>query len=135
LILPYPGAKHAPPKFKGESTQVKKFIKQYEKLCQQYQVTSSRDLCENITQYCSNHVADLIEVLESYNNHNWLQLKADLLNNFDADRYTKQYKPKDLVRFVVHQNKKPIKTLSEWTQYMHKFTIIGGWLKTHQKIS
>ncbi|KAG1793820.1 hypothetical protein EV424DRAFT_1603770 [Suillus variegatus] len=135
LILPYPGTKHAPPKFKGEYTQVKKFIKQYEKLCQQYQVTSQMDLCENITQYCSTHVADLIEVLESFNSHNWKQLKADLLNNFDADRDTKRYKPRDLVKFVLYQNKKPIRTLSEWKRYMRKFTIIGGWLKTHSKIT
>ncbi|KAG2120929.1 uncharacterized protein F5147DRAFT_741806 [Suillus discolor] len=118
LILPYPGTKHAPPKFKGEFTQVKKFIKQYEKLY----------LCENVIQYCSTYVTDLIEVLESFFNYNWTQLKADLMNNFDADHDTKRYKPKDL-------NKKQIRTLSEWKCYMRKFTIIGGWLKTHHKIS
>ncbi|KAG1876938.1 hypothetical protein C8R48DRAFT_768505 [Suillus tomentosus] len=135
LILPYPGAKHAPPKFKGDYTQVKEFIKRYENICQQCHVTTQKDLCENVIQYCSSQVSALIEVLDSYNTHNWQQLKTDLLKYYDADRDSKRYTPRDLVRFVRDRKEKPIKTLSEWKRYTRKFTTIGGWLMTHKKIS
>jgi mannosyltransferase OCH1-like enzyme len=98
--MPIPGSKAAPKKFKGDFTEVKKFIKHYKKLCDYNQVTSDKDRCETVSQYTSHHVTEFIEGLDSYENLDWNALKADILKYYDADLDTKYYKRQDLVSYV-----------------------------------
>ena len=60
LTLPNPGTKAAPAKFKGGFSEVKDFLKHYEKLCDYHNVTSDEEKCESITQYMSHHITEFV---------------------------------------------------------------------------
>ena len=62
-MMPFLGLKHALAKFKGEHSEIGRFLDQYGKLCQLYNVTSDKEKCENITQYCSQSIHEVIEAL------------------------------------------------------------------------
>ncbi|KAG2059954.1 hypothetical protein BDR06DRAFT_873356, partial [Suillus hirtellus] len=81
--------------FKGGFSEVKDFLKHYEKLCDYHNVTSDEEKCESITQYMSRHVTEFIEGLPSFRSNNWSKLKADILKYYDADLDTKRYRRKD----------------------------------------
>ncbi|KAG2756194.1 hypothetical protein P692DRAFT_20661742, partial [Suillus brevipes Sb2] len=129
------GGKHAPAKFRGKYNQVKKFLRHYDKLCNQYQIVTDQEKCENVTLYCSTSITRLIEILPSYRSDNWTQLKADFISFFDADRDVKRYKVCSLVTFINKQHSASIQTLSEWKKYTQEFVAIGGWLLAKNKIS
>ncbi|KAG2740857.1 hypothetical protein P692DRAFT_201842408 [Suillus brevipes Sb2] len=97
LTLPNPGTKAAPAKFKGGFSEVKGFLKHYEKLCDYNKVVSDSDKCESITQY--------------------IKLKSDILKYYDADLDTKRYRRKDLITFVKSSRDKKIPNLTAWKKY------------------
>ena len=99
LTLSVSGTKNALEKFRGHYSQIKRFVKHYEKLCQQNNVTQDKELCENIFQYCSKKVAEF-EALPSYNASDWKDLKQHLYRYFDADLYQQKHKLKDLVAYI-----------------------------------
>ena len=70
-LLPIPGTRSAPKKFKGKFSEIKLFIKHYEKLCIKKGVTDDEERIENITQYCSRSVREFMEGLPSYSGKNW----------------------------------------------------------------
>ncbi|KAK7685266.1 hypothetical protein QCA50_011629 [Cerrena zonata] len=134
--LPVPGTKSAPKKFKGKFSQVKLFIKHYEKLCAQKLVTDEEEKIQNITQYCSRSVREFMEGLPSYSGKNWEVFVQDLLEYFDAERYTKRYKRGDLEAYCKHmRHKKSTMRMPHWKSYNRKFIRIAGWLESHKKIS
>jgi hypothetical protein len=133
--MPIPGSKVAPKKFKGDFTEVKKFIKHYEKLCDYHQVTNQKDRCETVIQYTSRHVTEFIEGLDSYESSDWDQLKADILEYYDADLDTNCYKRKDLLSYVKSMRGKCIPTLAAWKKYVRGFITIADWLQSAKKIS
>ncbi|KAG2079508.1 uncharacterized protein F5147DRAFT_592260, partial [Suillus discolor] len=134
-LLPLPGGKRAPAKFKGKYNQVKTFIRHYEKLCDQCSITTDQEICENVTLYCSSSIRRLIEILPSFRSNNWTDLKADFNSLFDADRDAKRYKVRSLVSFVNKRRSASIRTLSDWKKYTRDFVAIGGWLLAKSKIS
>ena len=97
--LPVPGSKNAPKKFKGKFSEIKLFIKHYEKLCVQKKVTDPKEKIENLTQYCSRKVREFMEGLPSYSGDDWEIFSQNLLEYYDADRDTKHYKRGDLEAF------------------------------------
>jgi hypothetical protein len=90
--MPNPGSKAAPTEFKGNFSEVKSFLKHYEKLCDYHNVSLDSERCESITQYMSRHVTEFIEGLASFRTPNWNTLKADILKYYDADLDLKRYK-------------------------------------------
>ncbi|KAG2058720.1 hypothetical protein BDR06DRAFT_875403 [Suillus hirtellus] len=135
LTLPNPGTKAAPAKFKGGFSEVKDFLKHYEKLCDYHNVTSDEEKCESITQYMSCHVTEFIEGLLSFRSNNWSKLKADILRYYDADLDTKRYRHKDLLSYVRTTRGKKIPTLTAWKKYVRGFIHIAGWLEQAKKFT
>jgi hypothetical protein len=129
LTLPNPGTKAAPAKFKGEFSEVKDFLKHYEKLCDYHNVS------ESITQYMSRHVTEFVEGLPSFRTCNWSKLKADILKYYDADLDMKHYRRKDLLSYVRTTRGKKIPTLTAWKKYVRGFIRIGGWLEQAKKLT
>jgi hypothetical protein len=84
-MLPTKRSHDAPEKFKGHYSKVKSFLCQYERLLTQHQMTTDKDKCEGITNYCGTKVVRLIESLDEYREYRWDDLKKKLLNLYDAD--------------------------------------------------
>src|SRR5215471_20296825 len=97
--LPSPGAKNAPEEFRGDYEAVERFIDHYERLLNQCNVRDDEDKCTRILPYCSRNVRNLIKALDSYQSHDWDQLKEDLLDYYDADLAETRWKEKDLASF------------------------------------
>src|ERR1700692_800308 len=135
LTMPNPGTKAAPAKFKGGFSEVKSFLKHYEKLCDYNNVASDTDKCESITQYMSRHVTEFVEGLASFRTPNWSKLKSDILKYYDADLDTKRYRRKDLISYVKTSRDKKIPNLTAWKKYVRGFIRIGGWLEQANKLT
>jgi hypothetical protein len=133
--MPNPGTKAAPAKFKGGFSEVKGFLKHYEKLCDYNNVASDTDKCESITQYMSCHVTEFVEGLASFRTPNWSKLKSDILKYYDADLDTKRYRRKDLISYVKTSRDKKIPNLTAWKKYVRGFIRIGGWLEQANKLT
>jgi hypothetical protein len=63
-MLPGKRSEEAPDKFKGHYSKIKEFIRHYERLLTQCQITTDKEQCEGITTYCSTEVNHLIESLD-----------------------------------------------------------------------
>ncbi|KAG2747590.1 hypothetical protein P692DRAFT_20736123 [Suillus brevipes Sb2] len=135
LTMPNPGTKAAPAKFKGGFSEVKGFLKHYEKLCDYNNVVSDEDECESITQYMSRHVTEFVEGLASFQTPNWSKLKSDILKYYDADLDTKRYRKKDLISYIKTTHNKKIPNLTAWKKYVRGFIHIGGWLEQANKLT
>ena len=135
LDMPMPGSKTAPRTFKGHHTDVETFIEQYDRLRQQNNVGSGEDACKTILQYCSKSVARFIEGLESFRNHDWNDLKRDILEYFDSERKLSRYTEADIRAMVRKQREHRISSLSKWLKYQRKFVAIAGWLLGQNRIT
>jgi len=134
-MMPLLGQKSAPTKFTGNPDKVKRFLKHYKQLCNAYNLTDDKEKCERLTDYCSSKVNKLIEALDSYENGNWSQLEKDLLRYYDADLKETRYIVRDLYALTRQWRLKPIKSLTKWKRYEHKFMTIAGWLESKKKIT
>ena len=135
LELPIIGTRNAPRKFKGQYTYVKPFLRHYEKLCAKHSLTTQKEMCINITQYCSRPVKECIKGLPGYEEENWNKLKREIEKYFDAEREDKHYSEKDLIKYCNRCAKKSIKSLAAWKRYMRGFYAIATPLKSNQNIS
>ena len=134
--LPVPGSKSAPKKFKGKYSDIKPFLKHYEKLCVQKEVDDEQEKIENITQYCSRDVREFIEGLPSYKSKDWKLFSQDLMEYFDAERDAKRYKKGDLEAYCKKARHKRMRMrLSHWKLYNREFISIAGWLESRNKVT
>ena len=134
--LPLPGTKGAPKKFKGDFSEVDRFLHYYERLCKKFNVTRGDEKVENITQYCSRVVRETMEGLASYEGQDWDKFKADVRKLYEADKDSKRYRTRDLEDYI-RQTRKRTKELNmeSWIAYTRGFVRIGGWLKRQKKIT
>ena len=70
-MLPDKRSQDAPNKFKGHYSKIKEFIRHYEGLLIQCQITTNKEKCEGITTYCSTEVNQLIKSLGKYRTPKW----------------------------------------------------------------
>jgi hypothetical protein len=129
ITMPIQGTKSAPPTFKGRSSEVKRFIKQYEKLLAKNNVVLDSEKVEGIKEYCSLNVENFIESSIHYSNPNWEQLKKEILKYYDASKARTRFKPADLISIAHGNARKSCDTLSHWLKYYRDYTTIGGFLK------
>ncbi|KAL0566836.1 hypothetical protein V5O48_015169, partial [Marasmius crinis-equi] len=94
--LPPPHARDAPRKFTGSYTQVEDWIRHYERLLYKHRITSPKDRCEGILDYCSYKVKQTLRGLNSYRVGSWELMKADILKLYDAERARQRYQPSDI---------------------------------------
>ena len=134
--LPVPGSKSAPKKFKGKFSDVKPFLKHYEKLCMQKGIVDEEEKIQNLTQYCSRKVREFLEGLPSYTDENWEAFVQDIWEYYDAEKDTKRFKRGDLESFSRRaKNDRVPMRLSKWKEYNRDFIRIAGWLEGKSKIS
>jgi hypothetical protein len=133
--LPILGTKQAPEKFRGDYTKVDHFIKHFECLLAQHNVTNNTEKCQYVILYCSHSVVKFIQALDHYITPDWSALKKDIKDFHDADLDTTWYKVKDLTAYVKKMKKTKMGTLSTWEKYAWGFIRIGGWLKAQTKTS
>jgi hypothetical protein len=78
-----------PEPFIGKYSEVVDFVHDYKGLFTKYNILTNEQKCKNILRYCKTHTKDLILALDSYFDKDWTMLRADLLDQFDAEY--KQY--------------------------------------------
>lgn len=135
LNMPIPGSRLAPEKYRGDYSRIRAFINHYEIICDYNNVLTGTAKCETIIRYCSNKVRQVILGLPSYTRKDWVALKADLLQLFDAERDTKRYRVRDLIKFVKTSKNRSIRDLTKWKKYVRNFIMIAGWLLEQKKLS
>ena len=60
LLMPLPGTKSAPRIYKGDTSKLKMFLKQYERLAEIYELTEDLK-CTSIGDYCTTRVKEIID--------------------------------------------------------------------------
>ncbi|KAF8549719.1 hypothetical protein OG21DRAFT_1420860, partial [Imleria badia] len=122
-------SRDASEKFKGHYYRVKDFIRQYEQVLLDCQITINQEKYEGITNYCSTKVCRLIESFDAYRAHDWDTLKKQILKLYDADREEARYQKRDREKLVKDYSKRPLENLATWKHYVREFMIITQGLK------
>ena len=135
LAMPSPGTKLAPEKFQGDFRKVQEFVQHFEKLCVQYSVTDSREICEAVLRYCSRRERETIRALAPFQSRDWPELRSAILTLYDADLDVRRFKVRDLETLTSRQMAKSIRNLAQWRKYCRIFLRVGGSLKNNGKIS
>ena len=84
--MPWVGTKSAPKKFKGEYDYVKSFFRQFEQMCQTYNLYDKAEKCDCILDYVDRKVERFISSSQAYQQKDWDALKAVVLDR--AERFT-----------------------------------------------
>ncbi|KAF7789824.1 hypothetical protein EIP86_000770, partial [Pleurotus ostreatoroseus] len=136
INLPIVGTKGAPKRFKGKAEDVVPFLQHYTRLCAKHGVTDAREKLENITHYCTRHVKEFLEGLDSYRNNDWTTFLKDFKKYYNADKDERRFRVQDLERYVaLSRSQTAMKTLDQWRKYDRGFIRIGGWLLEKRKIT
>ena len=133
--MPIRGKKNAPTTFKGNYKYVESFIKHYNQLLNFYNVTSERDKCQGIIEYCSQNVKDFIQINPHYITPNWEELEREILNAYDADRMNNRVRPKEFYEFVNRHTAGQITNLSQWKKYHREYVAKAGFLKQNNQLN
>ena len=115
--LPIQGKRDAPRTFKGSYDKVEEFLKTMEKLFARFEVTSESEKVEAILPYCSTKVQDFIRTTSGFTKPNWVTLRKDMMEYYDAERATRKYNPNDIWSFNKQWNHKSITNLTQWKKY------------------
>jgi hypothetical protein len=134
LDLPTRRTKSAPDTFRGDYTKVQDFIDHYERLLHRCNVTSDREKCKSITQYCSKKVAQTIEGMPDYIKPDWDQLKDSILEFYDAERNNLRFNKGQLRALAKSSSEFVISSLKDFRKYQQEYIRIAGWLLGQQKI-
>ncbi|KAF8989304.1 hypothetical protein BDQ17DRAFT_1178454, partial [Cyathus striatus] len=127
----------APRTFKGEYSEVVRFIRNYDRLLDMYNVTEDKDKCELIKEYVSPAVERFIDTSDHMKEaaYSWKGLREEILNYYDAERGKAAYMPEDLVTFATYSSHEPIMTLDDWKKYFRDYKSIAGYLKDKNHIT
>src|SRR5437016_7086371 len=119
--LPIQGKRDAPKTFRGSYDEVEPFLKTMDKLFSRFQVTSDKDKVEAIIPYCVTKVQDFIHASPAFRKPNWIKLRAQLMEYYDAERANRKYTPNDIWTFNREWNSKSITDLTHWKKYFRDF--------------
>lgn len=130
VSLPTLGSKHAPKQFKSHKPwTLDHFLKRYELLCEQNNVTSSEQKCLGILQYCDEEAVTTIEVSQSFKNKDFDKLAEELYWLYDVDKKDSCYHTGHLDRFTKVWRGTEITSLEKFKQYQRGFMEIAGTLQ------
>ena len=133
--LPLPGSKQAPEKYEGGYRSLGRFLRHFEHLCAQHNVTESDQKCLGIALYVSDDVADLLENLPAYINMDYPALLTAIRWLFDESRQKTQYHNGHLEAITLKWSEKPIRNLETFKKYQLKFTKVAGGLQQQGQLS
>ncbi|KDQ28330.1 hypothetical protein PLEOSDRAFT_1104996 [Pleurotus ostreatus PC15] len=134
-MMPGPGEKAAPTRFKGDFDLVKQFIRKYNRLCAAYNLVDPQEKCERLVDYCSRSVRLFIESLPSYQRGQWAQLEKDVLKYYDADLDETRYIPDQLAELAEEWQHIKITDLATWKEYQREFLTKAGWLRSKDTVT
>lgn len=124
--MPIRGSKEAPKTFKGKYTEIQAFIDHYEQLLHKCRVTSDKEKCEKLLNYCSMDVQNVIQTMDCYEYKRWSKLRREMLKHYDAERVLQCYKPVDVQRYAIKARGTTCYSLTQWRKYYVKYNTIAG---------
>jgi len=124
--LPIQGKRDAPRTFKGNYDKVEDFLGTMDKLYACYQVHSQKDKVDAILPYCSTKVQDFIKTSPAYKTPHWNNLKAHMMDYYDAERASRKYVHRDIIEFTNKWTQKPITNLTTWKKYFRDYHVMAG---------
>jgi hypothetical protein len=113
LDMPIRGSKEAPKTFRGKHTEVQRFIDHFELLLNKCRVTDDQEKCEQVLNYCTVDVQNVIQTMEGYEQRKWSKLRKEILKQFDAERALQKYKPADVERYAAKMKSQPCYNLTQ----------------------
>ncbi|KDQ34073.1 hypothetical protein PLEOSDRAFT_1033298, partial [Pleurotus ostreatus PC15] len=132
--MPRAGEKSAPAKFYSAKQDIQEFLKKFQNLCVAFNVPEP-DYGEKLLDYCSKKVRDLIKVSPHFKNKDWTNLKAEMLQLYDADRQKTRHNLHALRKLTKKWRTKEITELADWRKYQREFLAISRWLVSQNLIT
>jgi hypothetical protein len=135
IDLPLKGHKKVPKTFTGDYRKVKDFFINIESTCNRENVSSSKEKCKAVVQYCSQEVTNVINGLISYKEEDYDRLKNDIIFIYDGERTEVEYGIADIRPFIKEWNKKKIRDLPTYKSFYKEFQKIVRWLYVQDKVT
>ncbi|EIN04222.1 hypothetical protein PUNSTDRAFT_138949, partial [Punctularia strigosozonata HHB-11173 SS5] len=133
IDMPIPGTKQAP-FFKGRWYEVIPFLDAYEQLSTVNNLDNTTK-CTYLLRYCPRQVAEVIEGMRAFHARNWPNLRAEIEEQFSADRADRRFEIQDLAHELKRSRRGHIRNIYSFRNYLREFGRIAGWLLDKGKIS
>ena len=133
MDMPITGSKQAPKTFRGDSTEVDRFLRQYERLAILHSL-SDEEKCDMVTEYCGRRVRETIEGFKAHEDKDWTTLRAKIRKTWNADLDSRRFRLSDLETWCRDAREYPIDNLRDWRNYVRRYTRIAGWLRRHGRL-
>ena len=127
--FPTPWSRNAQKTFSGWYDKVDLFLKEFEALAND-NLTNDKAF-----EYVKWPVQEIIDGLQEYAAKDWPRFADTLRKLFNHDKLAKQFKDRDLLKFVTKNQKKSIQNMDKYKSYQNKFSCISGWLLQRNKIT
>ncbi|KAF9488258.1 hypothetical protein BDN71DRAFT_1513201 [Pleurotus eryngii] len=112
-MMPRASKKSAPAKFYSAKQDIQEFLKKFQNLCVAFNVPET-EYGEKLLDYCSKKVQDLIKVSLHYKNKDWVNLKVEMLQLYDADGQKTCHNLHALRKLTKKWRTKEISELADW---------------------
>ena len=129
------GGKGAPRTFKGDPLKVTEFLDDLDQVILASGLTTDTEKFQALKRYCSSSVRAVLEAVFSTGTLKWTEYLTEFKRLYDADKYEKRYKPKDLRVFLRKARHRTLNSIGKFRTYYQEFHRIAGWLKTHKYIN
>ena len=129
------GGKGAPRTFKGDPLKVTEFLDDLDQVILASGLTTDTEKFQALKRYCSSSVRAVLEAVFSTGTLKWTEYLTEFKRLYDADKYEKRYKPKDLRVFLRKARHRTLNSIGKFRTYYREFHRIAGWLKTHKYIN
>ncbi|KAJ3858706.1 hypothetical protein EV359DRAFT_17597, partial [Lentinula novae-zelandiae] len=132
--MPAPGLTRAPDKFKGNSSQLRDFLEEFEGHAVAQELTDNEKV-RSILKYVDGMTRSYWKTLDSYEERDWEKMKTELFDAYPGARKGHRYTVKGLLKLAESNALKRIEEEADLIEYYCQFRIMSRLLKIDKKVT
>ncbi|KAJ3831822.1 hypothetical protein F5878DRAFT_549050, partial [Lentinula raphanica] len=122
--LPAPGSTRAPEKIRGDGTQLKYFLKEFEGHANDQELTDEERV-RLVLKYVDGPTREYWMTLKGYKRDDWAQLKEELYEAYPGSKQGHHYTRRHLKKLASDHAKKRLDNEAKFAEYYHQFCRIA----------
>ncbi|KAJ4484317.1 hypothetical protein C8J55DRAFT_411932, partial [Lentinula edodes] len=126
--MPAPGSTRAPDKFKGNSSQLRDFLEEFEGHAVTQELTDDEKV-RSILKYVDGMTKSYWKTLDGYEERDWAKMKTELFDAYPGAKKGHRYTVKGLLKLAESYAQKRIEEEADLIEYYRQFRIMSRLLK------
>ncbi|KAJ3884972.1 hypothetical protein GG344DRAFT_59937 [Lentinula edodes] len=118
--MPAPGSTRAPDKFKGNSSQLRDFLEEFEGHAVAQELTDDEKV-RSILKYVDGMTRSYWKTLDGYEERDWVKMKTELFDAYPGAKKGHRYTVKGLLKLAESYAQKRIEEEADLIEYYRQF--------------